>query len=199
MTSIIINGLHYKPAEKGEDGHVDLQAIPLQLGKRWRGQDLVLEERVYDILETRAIIHRLFTSANGDAVFLSVVHYSDTKIDFHTPEACLGGRGLNTTKTTKTVTFLSGDKKITLDVAEVVATGRDGQTLSYYFYKSGDFVGSSYIKMRLNISVNKLLRNDAAGSMIRISTALLPGEKAKAEGLLTDFLKDFFPYVQQTL
>lgn len=199
LTTTAVNGLQYESSRDDEAGLTDLQAIPMQIGEWWQGKDFPLDEMVYEILETRAIIHRSFTGENGQNVFLSVVHYSDTKVDFHAPEACIGGRGLKTKKTHKTINLLSGNKQTTLDVAEMVTTRETGKTLTYYFYKSGQFSGSNYIKMRLSIAANKLFRNDARGSLIRISTTITPDNEEEAGTLLLGFLQDFFPYVSRSL
>lgn len=198
VTASVVYGLQYDSSQDGESGLSDLQAIPMNIGK-WRGQEIPLDEMVYEILETRAIIHRSFTVDGVDNVFLSVVHYHDTKVDFHAPEACIGGRGLKTKKTTRTINLFFGNQKIPLDIAEMVTTRATGRTLTYYFFKSGDFIGNNYIKMRLSIAANKLARNDARGSLIRISTTLTPGNKDAAESLLNDFMEDLFPHVQQSL
>ena len=198
VTTFVVYNLQYDSSQDDESGLAILQTIPMHVGK-WKGQDVSLDETVYEILETRAIIHRSFISGNGDNVFLSVVHYHDTKVGFHAPEACLGGRGEKTTKTTKTITLFSGARQRTIEIAEIIATRVTGQTLTYYFFKSGRFIGSNYIKMRLSIAANKFARNDTRGSLVRISTTLIPGNEAVAESLLTDFLEDIFSYVQQSL
>jgi len=198
VTASVVSGLQYT-SEVNDSRIKDLQPIPLQISELWRGKDFSLEESVYEILETRAIIHRSYARNIGGSVFLSIVHYSDTKVDFHAPESCLGGQGLTTAKTNKTLTFLSGDEQITLDVAELVTTKSTEKTLTYYFYKSGSFVGSNYIKMRLSIAANKLFRDDTAGSLIRISTIFKPDNKAEAESLLIGFMQDIFPYLHQSL
>jgi len=198
VTASVVSGLQYT-SEVNDSRIKDLQPIPLQIAELWRGKDFSLEESVYEILETRAIIHRSYTRSNGGSVFLSIVSYSDTKVDFHAPEACLGGVGLKTAKTNKTISFLSGDETITLDVAELVTTKSTDKTLTYYFYKSGSFVGSNYIKMRLNIAANKLFRNNTKGSLIRISTIIKPGSKADEKSLLIGFMQDIFPYLHQSL
>jgi EpsI family protein len=198
VTAFVTYNLQYVSSQDDETGLAVLQAIPMQVGK-WKGQDVSLDETVYEILETRAIIHRSFTADNGSNVFLSVVHYNDTKVDFHAPESCLGAIGEKTTKTTKTITLFSGEQQRTIDIAEIIATRATGQTLTYYFFKSGQFIGSNYIKMRLSIAANKFARNDTRGSLIRISTTLIPGNEAAAESVLIDFVEDFFPYIQQSL
>ncbi|MGB3222435.1 MAG: exosortase C-terminal domain/associated protein EpsI [Desulforhopalus sp.] len=198
-TASVVTALQYDSSKENDDGLENLQGIPLQIGEWWEGKDFPLEEMVYDILETRAIIHRSYTNRSGQNIFLSLVHYYDTKVDFHAPEGCIGGEGLKTKKTIKKVSLFSGDKKIILDIAELLTTRTNGQTLTYYFYKSGDFVGSNYIKMRLSIAANKLSKNDTGSSLIRISTALVPDQKASAEALLRDFMEDLFPHIKQSL
>jgi EpsI family protein len=199
ITASAVNGLQYDVSLNDESGLEDIQAIPLQIGDFWQGQDFPLDEMVYEILETRAIIHRAFTGPQDENVFLSVVHYADTKLDFHAPEACLGGQGLKTTKTNKQISFLSGKQKTTLDVAEIVTTKTNGNSLTYYFYKSGKYAGSNYIRLRLSVAANKFTTNDTRASLVRISTDFSSGEKAEAESRLTVFLQDFFPYAQQIL
>jgi EpsI family protein len=198
-TASVVTALQYDSSKEDDYGLKNLQGIPLQIGEWWEGRDFPLEETVYEILETRAIIHRSYTTGSGEAIFLSLVHYYDTKVDFHAPESCIGGEGLKTKKTIKKVSLFSGDKKVTLDITELLTTRATGETLTYYFFKSGDFVGSNYIKMRLSIAANKLARNDTRSSLIRISTALVPGKEAETEALLKNFMEDLFPYIQQSL
>lgn len=196
-TATAVGNLRYSADLNNETSLKDILAIPMRLGDFWQGQDFPLEEMVYEILETRAIIHRSFFGPQNENVFLSVVHYADTKVDFHAPEACLGGLGQKTTKNNKQILLLVDGERTLLDVAEIVATRTNGKSLTYYFYKSGEFIGSSYIQLRLNIATNKLLRDDARGSLIRVSTDFSPQEKAKAEKRLALFLNDLLPYVYE--
>ena len=198
VTAFMINSVQHNSSNDDKKGLINIQKIPMQIGK-WKGQDLSLDETVYDILETRAIIHRSFIAGNRDTVFLSIVHYNDTKVDFHTPEGCLGGRGQKITKTTKAITLFSGVQQRTFDIAQIISTTAKGQNLVYYFYKSGQFIGSNYIKMRLSIAANKVKRNDTRGSLIRISTELTQGNLPAAESRLIDFIENLFPYIQQSL
>jgi len=197
-TSAVVNALQRTPYQNDEAGFAILRQIPTQIGK-WQGRDYPLEEEVYDILETRSIIHRSFKTDNGHNSFLSIVHYHDTKVDFHRPEACLGAKGVELEKTTKSVTLQSNTEPITFDIARMISTNNDGQTLVYYFYKAGRFVGSSYLMMRLNIAFNKISRNDTKGSLIRISTNYAPGKEAEAETVLQGFLQDIFPHIEKLL
>jgi len=196
LTSAVVHSLQYRPSHDDESGLATLRTIPLKIGE-WQGEEYPLEEKVYDILETRAIIHRSFTTNSGRNVFLSIVHYHDTKVDFHGPEACLGANGLQLEKTTKTVTLHSNGRSITFDLARMISSNTQGKTLIYYFYKTGRFVGSSYLMMRLNIAANKMIRNDTKGSLIRISTNFIPGREKEAEKVLLGFTQDLFPYIDK--
>lgn len=193
----IVNALHYKPEH--DDGLANLQHFPFQINKQWNGQDYQLDQSVYDILETNSIIHRSYTKNNKEHVFLSVVHYSDTKVDFHAPEACLGAKGLKASKTNRKIVLQVDNLEINFNVAKLITENNAYKTLTYYFYKSGNFVGSNYILLRFEIAANKLSRGDTRGSLIRVSTIFTQDNEAVAETLLIGFLEDIFPYIQQTL
>lgn len=197
-TTLVVSVLQYDSSQNKGIDSAALQSIPMQFGK-WIGEDSPLDEKVYEILETRAIIHRSYRNSNGDDVFLSIVHYNDAKVDFHAPEACIGGGGMEAIKIAKTVTLSYGTERRNIELAELVTTRTSGQTLTYYFFKAGKFVGSNYIKMRLGIAANKLVKNDTSGSLIRISTTLIPGKKEMAESTLLTFIEDIFPVVQRNL
>ncbi|WP_136795761.1 exosortase C-terminal domain/associated protein EpsI [Desulfosediminicola ganghwensis] len=197
-TSAVVNALQYTAKHDDETGFAILRQIPSQIGE-WQGRDYPLEEKVYDILETRSIIHRSFNSDSGQNAFLSIVHYHDTKVDFHRPESCLGGRGVELEKTTKAVTLQSNSEPITFDIARIISTSSNGKTLVYYFFKANRFIGSSYLMMRLNIAANKMTGNDTRGSLIRISTNYTPGRETEAETVLLGFLQDLFPHIENLL
>ena len=198
LTAFVVKSLGYDSEQDNIAGSVAIQRLPLKFGE-WNGYNVLLEDRVYEILETRAIIHRSFNSPQGDNVFLSIVHYQDTKVDFHAPEACIGGRGLKTKKTTKLMTLFSGLAEIKLECAELITTRENGQTLSYYFYKAGSYVGSNYVALRFNIAINKLVDSTSSSSLVRVSTPIIAGDKERASKLLIGFIQDIFSELQETL
>ena len=199
ITASVVNALKYDGSHHESHDEDIFQTIPQFFDTKWKGEDYPLEEVVYDILETKTILHRSYTNKEGKGVFLSIVHYADTKVDFHAPEACFGGSGLETKKTIKTLELSNNGQQQKLNIAQLESSSSFGNSLTYYFYKTGDFIGSNYIKMRLSIAANKLIRNDTIGSLVRISTQLLPGQEDEAQQLLKDFLVDFLPHMQKTL
>ncbi|MFW8600777.1 exosortase C-terminal domain/associated protein EpsI [Desulfobacterota bacterium M19] len=195
-TAAIVSALQYSPSQdEGATGQAFLQTIPMQIGE-WKGYNVPLDEKVYEILETRAIINRNYVNKAGKTLQLSIVHYKDTKVDFHAPEACLGGRGEHTRKLTKKITIKHGNSSFTLNIAEILASNANNRSVSYYFYKAGNFMGQNYIKMRLNIAKNRLFNKNKSGSLIRVSGYLgLEGNQQKEEKLIESFMQELIPVI----
>jgi EpsI family protein len=194
LNSILINYLSF---DKNNDVQAELQAIqhiPVNLN-RWRGEDILLEKKIYEILETQSIIHRKYVSDEGYEVFLSIVYYPETKVDFHAPEGCLGGQGISVTKSQKTITIFNDGKIFQIGINQLIRNYSHQQSLIYYFYKAGDFLGQSYIKLRFHLALNKFSSNEKSGALIRVSTPLNGENMENSSELLRKFIQDFTPYI----
>ena len=189
----MVHAFEYNTFYKTQDAISTIKNIPLQVGN-WQGKDVFMPEDIYEILATRAIIHRSYQFGNQH-VFLSLVYYPDTKVNFHTPEACLGGRGRKTQKSARSISLETGDKKITLKINQLNYIGGPHRDIVYYFFKAGSFIGKNYILLRLNLAKNKLAGHGTSGSLIRISTADEPISGVSAEERLNNFITDLYPYL----
>jgi EpsI family protein len=172
-----------------------VEKIPKKLD-HWQGHDFPLEELIYDILETRSIIHRNYQS-NDKNVFLSVVYYPETKVDFHAPESCLAGQGVEINKSRKKIKINYMEKNILLDVNTIIRRNNYSKELIYYFYKTGEFIGYNYIKLRIKLAFTKLVGKPTAGSLIRISTPLNSSDSA--EKVLSEFIETLYPFIIDNL
>jgi EpsI family protein len=189
-----IRTLSYDEQVSADQGLDSVSKIPHDFGD-WRGMDYPLDPQVYDILETRSIIHRSYENSKGQKVFLSIVYYAETKVDFHAPEACLGGQGFRTEKASDTI-FI--DKlKSKLSVIRLIQKPTDGSgNLVYYFFKAGSFMGRSYLKLRMNLIFNKLSNRPKSGSLIRVSTAIEnSADRVKETNILKKFINDIEPFI----
>jgi len=193
----LVNFIQYDTHYKYEDSIQTISKIPIKLGM-WQGIDVFLPENVYDILETRAIIHRSYKFEN-QRVFLSLVYYPETKVDFHAPEACLGGSGKKIKKTSKSFAFTTGAEKVSLDLNQLVYDDGMNEELVYYFYKAGSFMGKSYIHLRLKLAANKLSGNGSAGTLIRVSTPDETMGSTVAPERLKGFIRDLYPFLVKNL
>lgn len=197
VTAALVNFLEYDANNKAEDGIKALEGIPLRMGE-WVGRDVPLDEQVYKILETRSIIHRVY-NAPGKEVFLSIVYYPETKVDFHAPEGCLGGRGIEIQKSSRQVKVTSEGKDMEVKLNQLVRDHGSDKSLVYYFYKAGDFVGDSYIRLRLALAANKVASNNKSGSLIRVSIPVRNGEEKRSAEVLMGFIGELYPHVAKSL
>lgn len=192
IASVLVNFLTYDTYHKAGAGIETIASIPLELG-RWQGKDVPLEKLVYEILETRSIINRIYRTENGQEVFLSIVYYPDTKVDFHAPEGCLGGQGIELEKSSTTITLINNSKTVKINLNQLIWQQGSRENLVYYFYKAGKFVGQSYIKLRLSLAKNKFTNKTKSGSLIRVSTPIPTGDTQKASNILIDFTEQLYP------
>ncbi len=196
LQAFIVSAVSYKEGGGADLGLDAIAKIPHSFAG-WSGTDYPLDPSVYDILETRAIIHRLYENRNGERVFLSIVYYAQTKVDFHAPEACLGGQGVKTSKSEDSV-FIA-DENMKLKVNRLIQDdGGSRQDLVYYFFKSGPFAGSSYFSLRLNLIFNKFSKRNNSGSLIRVSTSMKDGN-SNSKFILGKFINDVKPYIDNSL
>jgi len=195
-TAFLIQAVGYDAQSSSRDGADVVGKIPLRLGS-WQGMDVSLDERVYELLETRAIIHRTYDRPQLPAeVFLSIVYYNQSKVDFHTPEDCLGGLGLKTEREPHQVTVNYEGENIAINLYQLIQHHEGRKTLVFYFYKTGRFAGRSYLKLRLNMGFNKIAGHRPSGALIRLSTPILESDGIPAaQSRLQDFIQDIFPLV----
>lgn len=193
LTSVIVGYLSYDTFNKAKAASLTIEKIPLNLGK-WKGTDIPLDERIYDILETRAIINRSYFY-DGSSVFLSLVYYPETKVDLHRPEGCLAGRGIETSKSDQTIIITYNENKLKINLNQLIRQQENSSELIYYFYKAGDFLGENYIRLRFNLALNKFGRKKKGGALIRVSTPNMANDFEGASAILTSFIADLYPYL----
>ena len=162
----------------------------------WHGKNVQLDERIYELLETKSIIHRKYYSDSGNEVFLSIVYHSETKVNFHEPEQCLGAQGIPLDKSLILTSFKNEGDKIELKLNRLIQKQYDKKSLSYYLYKAGEFMGPSYIKLRFNLAMNKFTDKKKSGSLIRISTPISNEDIQKTENVLNNFIEQLYPYLK---
>lgn len=173
-----------------------LETFPLNVSE-WRGERALLQESVYRILETNAVIVNQYTRAD-DVVNLSIVHYPQMRVEFHPPENCNSGKG--------DVVKGLGRRDIRLGVhgeggtlavnVFTVTRGNGSQDLYYYFFKSGNFLSNSYFKLRVKMVTEYIKSEKTSGSMIILSTHI-KNHIDSAESLLDKFSVLIYPVLNQ--
>ena len=197
ISSALINLLSFDKYNDAQAGIQAIKKIPLSIGK-WKGHDFPVEDLIFEILETKSIIHRNYT-ADKNNVFLSLVYYPQTKVDFHAPEGCLAGEGVEISKTVKEIYINEEGKNLKLVVNQLVRQNDGSEELIYYFYKAGDFIGPNYIKLRLALAINKLTSKEKSGSLIRVSTPIESSNAEYAQARLKEFIEALYPFLISAL
>ena len=194
LSAFLVNYLDYGTYQNAEAGIQAIKGIPMEFG-RWHGKNVLLEERIYELLETKSIIHRKYYSENGNEVFLSIVYHPETKVNFHGPEQCLGAQGIPLEKALDRILFKNGDKTVEIKLNRLIQEQYGKKTLIYFFFKTGEFIGPNYIKLRLNLALNKFTNKKKSASLIRISTPVSDDNTQKAANVLTGFTEKLYPYL----
>jgi EpsI family protein len=197
MTLILVRFFSHTKDSNSEKSANFVEQIPMRL-EMWHGTDMLLEEKVYEILESRSIVHRKYIR-DGESVFLSIVYYPEVKVDFHTPEHCLAGQGIEIRKSVETIEIEWAGKTILVDLYQLIRKYDHHDELIYYFYKTGAFFGPSYIRLRFALVMNKFFSQVKGGGLIRVTTPISAAGKKSAEERLADFINALYPYLIQYL
>lgn len=163
---------------------IAINNIPIKIGD-WEGKDSPIEEEIFNILETKAVLVRKYIRGEN-SVNLAIVYYGDTKLGFHRPEACFTGQGA--TINARTIDNIEiGDKKI--DVNRLLLSGAKGNRLMLYWFQTGSFYTANYKKFRWQIILNRIQGKKQGAAMVQISTTVNDDNELKAESMIKKFGK----------
>ncbi len=175
------------PSAKEE---VLVSKLPLQIGE-WQGRDLPVEERAFEILETRNLVLREY--AKGDTkVYLYIIYSQDNRKVSHPPEVCFEGSGITIVNKDKIQLELVGGKNI---FANKLLVEKDGiNNTIVYWYKAGEYHIDNYLKQQLRIALSRLQLKRTSGALIRISAEVMPSTPDRALEDVRAFAKDVSAY-----
>lgn len=168
-------------------------SLPMEIDG-WKGRDLPVEERSYQILETRNLILREYEK-NGKKVYIYLIYSSDNRKVSHPPEVCFEGSG---------VTIIRKNRvKMPLDGADITANKliveRGGiVNVVVYWYKAGNFYTANYMKQQAAIALHALKFKRTSGALIRVSAEAPSGDPQKAFEeikLFSRTISKYFPTV----
>jgi len=165
-----------------------LQAIPLTLGD-WQGTDYRMDSRVYEILGTEEVISRSYRHADGERTSMVIVMAQQARRRSHPPEQCLRGEGYHIAGwSDRTVVVPLGTGSREIPVRELILE-RSGRTrISWYFFKSGDRVTTSYWGHQAGVALRKLTNPNATDILVRVDTTVPGDDREQSRATLTRFL-----------
>lgn len=168
--------------ERSAHDRLDVRTFPITVGE-WKGRDLPITEKEYDILETRNLISREYTNPSGGRLYLLIIYSETNRSVFHPPEVCMIGGGL--TITDKQIEkFDVGDKVFTTN--KLFAEKGAFKEIILNSYKAGRIYTSNFYFQQAYLAFHQILGRLVSGATLRVSMAV---EKDQGSTLAT--LKEF--------
>lgn len=180
------------PARFNSKSEIQVNAFPKEIGE-WKGEDIPLLERDYEILETKNLIMRDYKNPTGDSVNLYIIYSEDNRRALHPPEICYSGGGATILE--KSVIPVTNSLKANQFIIE----NKDSRQLVAYWFKSTNLSTYSYLKQQIKIVADRLLRKKTYGAMIRVSVVIKDNNVDAAMGVVKSFVEKIEPELQKML
>lgn len=173
-------------------GEVMMEKLPKSIGE-WRGEDIPIPEKDYEILGTRNLIMRKYThTLSEESVYLYIIYSVDNRKSVHPPEICYTGAGANAI-TEKSVIALTD----TIKANKFSVDSKNSRQSVVYWFKSADLNTHSYIQQQLKMVMDRMLRKKTSSAMLRVSALLKNNDSAAALRLIQSFCRQIAPLFAQ--
>jgi EpsI family protein len=169
---------------------VKVSDFPMKVGQ-WVGKDLPMDERAFEILETRNLVLREYTRGS-EKVYLYIIYSQDNRKVSHPPEVCLEGSGITVVNKEKVPLELFNGEKIFTNELRVEKEG--AVNLMLYWYKAGNYYTDNYLKQQARIALGRLTFKTTSSAMIRLSAEVSQDKADQAFSSIKAFLKDASKY-----
>jgi EpsI family protein len=171
------------------------QKFPYELGG-WKGNDVEVDEKTYEILETRNVLSRLYENASGTQIHLLLVgSYKDRRVA-HPPEVCyISSNFIILDEKDKTLS-VEGQS---IDVKSFLARHErhpDQEEMVVYLYKVGERYTTSYYSQQLQFAADRLAKRDSGVLLIRLA---IPSKSKNALKHYDDSFQEFLPLLLEKL
>lgn len=143
--------------------------FPVQVGN-WLGKNEALDQRTYEILETKNILSRTYENGQGDKIHLLLVGSEQDRRVAHPPEVCyLGSHYTILEKQERRITL---NPQTSLNIREFLAKSNQGEAASQnvmYVYKVGNRFTANYYDQQIQFAWDRLTRKNSEVLLIRIA------------------------------
>jgi exosortase D (VPLPA-CTERM-specific) len=174
--------------------------FPATLGA-WQGHASSLEPQVEQFLGPTDYIISDYSRPDGRGVNLYVAYYASQRdgLSPHSPQMCIPGNGWQITQIERT-SYRDPDSDTTLWLNRaVIERDSDRQVVYYWFDERGRRVTNEYM-LKWYLLKDAIHLNRTDGALVRLTTALYPGEDEKEADLrLQAFTRDLLPNLAQFL
>jgi EpsI family protein len=170
-------------SERAAHDKLDVHTFPMTVGE-WRGSELPITEREYDILETRNLISREYANPAGEKLYLFIVYSETNRSVFHPPEVCMMGSGLDITD--KQIEKFSVGNKVY--ATNKIFAGKDQyKEIILNCYKAGNIYTSDFYLQQTRLALHQIFGRNVPGATLRVAMSIGKDDRATLT-TLKDFL-----------
>lgn len=162
------------------------KSIPYKIGN-WVGRDMELDEKTYEILETRNILSRLYLGPGNESVHLLLVSSNKDRRVAHPPEVCYTSSNYDIVSSQSAEFEVLGQK---IPVKEFVAEDQNNPAHKehvLYFYQVGKSFTANYYAQQLQFAFGTLTRQESQILLVRLS--------GSSEKSFSEFLAQILPHL----
>jgi len=148
--------------------------VPAALGE-WVGAPIALDQRVFEILETRDVASMEYRRGTESPVWLAQVAGFGTRAAFHPPELCYVGSHFEVLE--------RGPVAVTIHerpqrLMRLVLRQRGRRFEAWYWFTAGRRVTPNYYQQQLWLLADAIAGKPMSGTLVRISTPLEDPDRA---------------------
>lgn len=185
--------LHAHNRQEVLPARLPLQAFPIQIGSL-SGTDIPIEKDQLEVLGKGEFLHRVYEDQHEPFVDLFIAFYPSQRTGEtpHSPQNCLPGSGWAPLEDTRISLQMPGHRPFPVN-RYVIAKGDSKELVLYWFWAHDRGVASEYWNKFYLVS-DSIKMNRSDGSLIRITSPVLPGESvAAAQQRITPFVDRVLP------
>jgi EpsI family protein len=186
----IISFLSYSFTGFDKNSTVKMSDFPKTIGE-WTSEDIPLDQRVYELLETDNLIMRDYKNKQGETVNLYIIYSQDNRKVAHPPEICLQGEGATVVdKSPIQITNIINANKLILEK-------RTSRELAIYWYKVGKLNTNVFLKQQLNMAISGLFGRKTSIAMIRVIAVIQDNKQDEALNKIKSFCAGMVPLLEK--
>lgn len=163
VTSVFSISLFYR--QKISSDKLNIKTFPSKIGE-WRGRDLPVTEKEYDMLETRNLIVREYANPSNKKIFLFIIYSETNRSVFHPPEVCLIGEGV--TIVNRATEKVGSDKYAFMANKLDLEKGK-AKDVVLYCYKAGEVYTDNFYLQQAYLALHQVFGRRVSGATIRVS------------------------------